>query len=355
MKKIPILAAIAVAVILTGCGSKNKYVVEGNVSGLEGTVYLFKGSEPVDSALVNGGKFRFEGTLDSLSGVLFLVDSRDGAPQRVSLPVILEAGEISIGPNPADSTALVATGTPSNDAYAAYERAGKELIAEYRRPETPDERREQIEEEFEALGDRALEQNRDNYFGVMLLSDRAYNLSGQELLDEIARFSPEMQQSEELAKIKTTAEQMLKTDIGQPYTDIVQHNAAGESVSLKSVVDNPANKYVLLDFWASWCGPCMGEVPHLKQTYEKFHDKGFEIYGVSFDNDRDKWLAAVDRNGMNWIHVSDLTSFDNQAARDYAVQGIPSNFLIETATGKIVAKQLRGEGLYEQIGELLGE
>lgn len=355
MKKIPILAAIAVAAMLTGCAGKNKYVVEGNVPDLEGSVYLFQGSEPVDSAVVNGGKFRFEGTLDSLSGVFFLVDSRDGYPQRVSLPVILEAGKISVAPNPADSAALVATGTRSNDAYTAYERAGKQLIAEYRQPETTDERREQIEEEFDGMAETALEQNRDNYFGVMLLSDRIYNLSGQELLDEIAKFSPEMQQSEGLSKIKTTAEQMLKTNIGQPYTDIVQNNAAGEPVSLKSLVDNPANKYVLLDFWASWCGPCMGEVPHLKQTYEKFHDKGFEIYGVSFDYDRDNWLGAVEGNGMNWIHVSDLNSFDNQAAKDYAVQGIPSNFLIETATGKIVAKQLRGEGLYEQIGELLGE
>lgn len=355
MKKIPILATLAVAALLAGCGSKNKYILEGNVPELGGTVYLFQGNEPIDSALVRGGKFRFEGKLDSLSGVCFLVDSRDGYPLRVSIPVILEAGKISVAPNPADSTAFAATGTRSNDAYTAYDRAGKELIAEYRQPETTDVRREEIEDEFEALGDRALEQNRDNYFGVMLLSDRIYNLSGQELLDQIARFTPEMQQTEELAKIKTTAEQMLKTAIGQTYTDIVQHNAAGESVSLKSVIDNPANKYVLLDFWASWCGPCMGEVPHLKQTYEKFHDKGFEIYGVSFDRDRDNWLGAVEGNGMNWIHVSDLNNFDNQAAKDYAVQGIPSNFLIETATGKIVAKQLRGEGLYEQIDELLGE
>lgn len=353
MKKILILAAAAAT--LTGCGNKNKYVVEGNVPGLEGTVYLFQGSEPADSALVDAGKFQFEGTIDSLRGVFFLVDSRDGYPQRVSIPVILEAGKISVAPHPADSTAVVATGTRSNDAYTAHERAGKKLIAEYRQPETTDERREQIEDEFDGLAQKALDQNRDNYFGVMLLSDRVYNLSGQELLDEIAEFSPEMQQSEGLAKIKTTAEQMLKTDIGQPYTDIVQNNAAGEPVSLKSVVGNPANKYVLLDFWASWCAPCMGEVPHLKQTYEKFHDKGFEIYGVSFDNDRDNWLGAVEGNDMDWIQVSDLNSFDNPAAKDYAVQGIPSNFLIESATGKIVAKQLRGEALYEKIGELLGE
>ena len=98
----------------------------------------------------------------------------------------------------------------------------------------------------------------------------------------------------------------------------------------------------------------MGEVPHLKETYDKFHKKGFEIYGVSFDNNRDKWLAAVKDNGMKWIQVSDLNGFDNPAAKDYAVQGIPSNFLID-ASGNIVAKNLRGEDLYKKVEELLGK
>ena len=117
-------------------------------------------------------------------------------------------------------------------------------------------------------------------------------------------------------------------------------------------MENPANKYVLLDFWASWCGPCMGEVPHLKKTYDEFHKKGFEIFGVSLDRDRDKWLDAVKQNNMNWIHVSSLDAFGNAAAEAYAVQAIPTNLLID-AEGKIVAKNLRGEELYEKIAELL--
>ncbi|MDE6857170.1 MAG: AhpC/TSA family protein, partial [Alistipes sp.] len=84
-----------------------------------------------------------------------------------------------------------------------------------------------------------------------------------------------------------------------------------------------------------------------------YHDKGFEIYGISFDKNRDAWLAAVADKQMTWLHVSDLTGFDNQAARDYAVQGIPSNFLVETASGTIVATNLRGEALGEKIAELL--
>ena len=150
------------------------------------------------------------------------------------------------------------------------------------------------------------------------------------------------------------APQYLRTDVGQPYRDIAVPTPAGDTLSLRQAVEDPANKCVLVDFWASWCGPCMGEVPHLKKTYDEFHKKGFEIYGVSFDNNRDKWLAAVKDNGMKWIQVSDLNGFDNPAAKDYAVQGIPSNFLVD-ASGNIVAKNLRGEDLYKKVEELLGK
>jgi thiol-disulfide isomerase/thioredoxin len=109
-----------------------------------------------------------------------------------------------------------------------------------------------------------------------------------------------------------------------------------------------------VDFWASWCGPCMEEVPHLKQAYDKFHGQGLEIYGVSLDNDNDKWLGAIREHGMGWVQVSDLNGFDNLAAKDYAVQSIPSNFLID-AQGRIVAKNLRGEDLCSKVAELLAE
>ena len=97
----------------------------------------------------------------------------------------------------------------------------------------------------------------------------------------------------------------------------------------------------------------MGEVPFLVDTYAKYHDKGFEIYGVSFDSDRDAWLNAIESKKMTWVHVSDVNGWDNQARNDYAVNGIPANYLIDCATGKIVATALRGEALQAKIAELL--
>ena len=215
-------------------------------------------------------------------------------------------------------------------------------------------RRREIEDELGGLPRKTAEANRDNAFGIMALEGMAPTLSGQELLDRIAEFSPGMQKSRELAALRTVAAQRLKTDIGQPYMNIMQGDADGQIVTLTSVIDNPANKYTLVDFWASWCGPCMEEVPHLKQAYDKFHGQGLEIYGVSLDNDNDKWLGAIREHGMGWVQVSDLNGFDNLAAKDYAVQSIPSNFLID-AQGRIVAKNLRGEDLCSKVAELLAE
>ncbi len=350
MKKLSILAAVAL--MLCACTNKNKFVIKGDVAGLEGMVYLYDPDEKLlDSATVEAGVFRFKGVV-AQPGLYHITDSRENT-QTIDLPFILEPGAIRIAKTEEDEMPVV-SGTPSNDAAAAYYEAGKTLIEEYRNPETSEERRAAIEEAFDQLNEDTYEANIGNCFGARLLKEKSYELSGQEMLDEIAKFPAELQTGDLLAPLKGLAENKIKTEEGNPYIDIAQPNAAGETVTLKSVIENPDVKYTLVDFWASWCGPCMGEVPHLKKTYEAFHDKGFEIYGISFDQNRDNWLGAIEKNGMNWIHVSKLNGFDNQAAKDYAVQGIPSNFLID-AQGTIVAKGLRGEELYEKVAELLAE
>lgn len=344
------LAAIA----LCGC-SADRYTVEGDIEGLDGTIYMLDEDEMVvDSAKVDNGHFRFSGKA-AQPGIRILSDSRDSEPSFAAM-LIVEPGRIVVSDDPEQPFRKRVEGTPSNDASNAYSDKAYALLLEFRSPETGEERREAIAEEYDRLTRTTVEANRDNYFGALLLMQQlAYDLSGQELLEEIAAFSPAIQQTDALVALKQSAEQKLRTDVGQPYIDVEAPDASGQTVSLKSVVENPANKYVLLDFWASWCGPCMGEVPYLKQTYAAFHAKGFEIYGVSLDKSRDAWLEAVEKNGMNWIQVGSLDAFQDEAAEKYAVQSIPSNFLIDGATGEIIACNLRGEALYEKIAGLLGK
>lgn len=166
----------------------------------------------------------------------------------------------------------------------------------------------EIEDELGGLPRKTADANRDNAFGIIALEGMAPTLSGQELLDRIAEFSAREQSPGSCPRSGRLRLQRLKTDIGQPYMNIMQGDADGQIVTLTSVIDNPANKYTLVDFWASWCGPCMEEVPHLKQAYDKFHGRGFEIYGVSLDNDNDKWLGAIREHGMGWCRSATSTA-----------------------------------------------
>jgi peroxiredoxin len=137
--------------------------------------------------------------------------------------------------------------------------------------------------------------------------------------------------------------------IGTDAIDFAQADTSGKTVSLSSF----RGKYVLIDFWASWCGPCRRENPNVVKAFEKFKDKNFTILGVSLDQNKEAWLKAIEKDNLTWTHVSDLQSWSNAVAQLYRVQSIPQNFLIDP-NGKIVAKNLTGETLTEELCKLLG-
>ena len=143
-------------------------------------------------------------------------------------------------------------------------------------------------------------------------------------------------------------ERMLSTNIGQFAPEISLPSPDGKEIALSSL----KGKLVLIDFWASWCGPCRKEMPNVIKIYSKFKNKGFEIYGVSLDQDKEKWMEAITKDGINWPQVSDLKYWDNVAAKIYNVQGIPYTVLIDK-DGKIIAKNLRGQELEKKIAEVL--
>lgn len=174
------------------------------------------------------------------------------------------------------------------------------------------------------------------------------------ILSEITRLSKEYpwlaeakQKRIDMANAEAIAK---KTGIGAVAMDFTQNNTAGKAVKLSDY----RGKYVLLDFWASWCGPCRAENPNVLDNYEKYHSKGLEILGVSLDDKKDAWLKAIKDDGLEWAHVSDLKGWKNDVAKEYNIRAVPSNFLIDKE-GKIVAVDLRGEELTQRLAEIFGK
>jgi len=170
----------------------------------------------------------------------------------------------------------------------------------------------------------------------------------------VAQSEPKADESKNENTVKVTVDVVEGLNLGNKAPDIQMTNPAGEIIKLSSL----KGKLVLIDFWASWCGPCRAENPMVVKTYKSFHEAQFkngncfEIFSVSLDSNKDKWVNAIQKDNLEWpYHVSDLLFWNNAAAVRYGVNSIPTNFLIN-GDGIIVAKALRGETLYKMVESL---
>ena len=182
-----------------------------------------------------------------------------------------------------------------------------------------------------------------------LLNQMVYNIEDPAQLEKmIAASDPALADYKYMKTLKESLAKMKITAIGQMAPDFTQNDPDGKPVKLSDF----RGKYLLVDFWAKWCGPCRAENPNVVKAYNKYKNKNFTILGVSLDRNKEDWLQAIKDDGLTWTHVSDLKYWDNEVAKMYGIRAIPSNLLLDK-TGKIVGRNLRGDKLEEALAKLI--
>lgn len=364
MRKMIYLFAAASLWTLTSMGA-NPYKITGKVDGAANgdTVFLQnrvnRNFVKLQSAIIKDGKFVIQGEEANVA-CRYLTYSKAG--KRFSTDFFLEKGNIDV----TLSKKSIVTGTPSNDIYNSFKSESNEIEnqmeAIYMSMQKDDasiteEVKKAKNEEMNKLDDKltnliieTMEKNITNPVGIHLLSTSNYYLGYEKLETLLTKVPTAYQKNDDIIKLQELVSKAKATFVGKMFTDFEMKTPEGNAIKLSDYAGK--GKYVLVDFWASWCGPCRKEMPNLVKAYEQYKDKGLEIVGVSLDRDAKSWTGALKQLKMTWVQMSDLKYWDCAGAKLYAVRSIPHIVLLDK-DGKILARGLHGEELQAKLAELM--
>lgn len=384
MKKI-ILSLLAVATIVS-CNKvgNNEFEIEGNASGFKDgrNVYL-KMQDTVTNSLVNldtvkieNGKFIFKGAVTEPSLHFIAIDSTEN-----QIPFILEEGNITVTVNKDTIFKSIVGGTYSNDQLVAYSKETEKIQKKVQKfQEVNREKLQQaqisadtvtmnalmkeyktFQDQFKDVSLKHVEDHPKSYISLFFikqfLNDPSFDMARATKMYE--NLDPSLKNTKEGKSIKKSLDGLKTTEkksnvssssveIGTMAPDFSAPNTDGKETSLKSAL----GKLTLIDFWASWCGPCRKENPNVVALYKDFHAKGLNIIGVSLDEKADKWKEAIAKDQLTWTQISNLKGWEDPIAKRYFVDGIPATFLLDEK-GIIIARDLRGAELRAKVASIL--
>lgn len=365
MKKIFSFAVFAA--ILAACSSGPHYVINGKIEGADSVMFLLQKREAgsmvtLDSAMAYKGSFKMKGG-PVRHPEMVLLSVRDS---RMRTQFYLENAEITISGKLDSLYGASITGSKTHDEYSGIVNSLNALSDKYTEVYNQYQIAEQegdtalaakLEKQIEAGQLEVTKMQKDfvinnprSFAAPQVLAGLTYEMSGTEIETLINAMDTAVANTDLVKELKERALKMKTVEPGQKAPDFTLNDPEGNPVSLYSKV---GTKLLLLDFWAAWCGPCRQENPNVVRVYREFNKKGFDVFGVSLDRTKDDWVKAIADDKLTWTHVSDLQYWNNAAARQYAVNAIPANFLLDE-NGIIIGRNLREQALYDKVKEVLG-
>lgn len=325
---------LVIVISLLSCNERPDagFSLIGKTHGIEnGTVLYLRdviNNDLIDSVVVLEDSFRFQLTLPT-EPLEVMLGTKDNTHYRY---LWIEKKSMTFDATETDFRNAIVTGSETEELSQTLDRAIDTLS-----------RKERLLKEQEFV-----DNNPNSIVSASILAVYSTTWGKKKTEELFNQFSEENKKSEYGKQISRYIDLNKDPQVGEAYVDFEMEDQNGNIKRLSATKGN----VILLEFWSSWCGPCRQENPNLVKTYERFHPLGFEIFAVSLDESKESWLNAIEEDGLNWEHVSDLKGDVNTASLIYGISSIPDNFLIDE-NGIIIAQNLRGEKLTQRLKEIL--